>query len=50
VSRIAQDFALEAKGGFSGLETNFLRLPVPLSAVEDDEARGIVDGEITITA
>jgi molecular chaperone DnaK (HSP70) len=50
VSRMAQDFALEAKSGFSGLETNFLRLPVPLSTVEDDEARGIVDEEITITA
>lgn len=49
VSRMVQDFVLEAKSAFSGVETNFLRLPVPLSAVEDDEARGITDGEIMIT-
>ncbi|KAH7383281.1 hypothetical protein BKA66DRAFT_512128 [Pyrenochaeta sp. MPI-SDFR-AT-0127] len=45
-----QDFTLEVKSGFSGSETNYLRLPAPLSAVEDDEARGISDGEITVTA
>ena len=50
LSRMAQDFVLEAKSGFSGIETNFLRLPVPLSSVEDDEDRGIQDGEIMITA
>jgi hypothetical protein len=48
LSRMVQDFVLEAKGGFSGTETNFLRLPVPLSSVADDEARGIQDGEIMI--
>jgi hypothetical protein len=48
LSRMVQDFGLEAKGGFSGIETNFLRLPVPLSSVADDEARGIQDGEIMI--
>ena len=50
LSRMVQDFVLEAKSGFSGIETNFLRLPVPLSSVEDDEDRGIQDGEIMITA
>ncbi|KAI1684350.1 hypothetical protein KJE20_06855 [Pyrenophora tritici-repentis] len=50
LSRMVQDFVLEAKSGFSGVETNFLRLPIPLSSVEDDEARGIQDGEIMITA
>ncbi|KAG9187462.1 hypothetical protein G6011_05333 [Alternaria panax] len=50
LSRMVQDFVLEAKSGFPGTETNFLRLPVPLSSVDDDEARGIQDGEIKITA
>ncbi|KAL6707742.1 hypothetical protein ACN47E_003863 [Coniothyrium glycines] len=49
LGRMVQDFVLEAKSGFSDNETNFLRLPVPLSAIEDDEARGICDGEIEIT-
>jgi molecular chaperone DnaK (HSP70) len=48
LGRIVQDFILEAKTGFSGNETNFLRLPAPLSAIEDDAARGISDGEILI--
>jgi hypothetical protein len=50
LSRMVQDFVFEAKSGFSGNEINFLRLPVPLSSIEDDEARGIQDGEIMITA
>ncbi|CAA9962602.1 hypothetical protein P3342_002299 [Pyrenophora teres f. teres] len=50
LSRMVQDFVLEAKSGFSGFETNFLRLPIPLSSIEDDESRGIQDGEIMITA
>jgi hypothetical protein len=50
LGRMVQDFVLEAKSGFSGGETNFLRLPAPLSAIMDDEARGICDGEIEITA
>ncbi|KAF1911224.1 hypothetical protein BDU57DRAFT_485781 [Ampelomyces quisqualis] len=49
LGRMAQDFVMEAKSGFSGEETNFLRLPTPLSAIEEDEARGICDGEIEIT-
>ncbi|KAI4620108.1 hypothetical protein J4E80_004634 [Alternaria sp. BMP 0032] len=49
LSRMVQDFVMEVKTGFSGHETSFLRLPVPLSSVEDDEARGIQDGEIMIT-
>jgi hypothetical protein len=49
LGRLVQDFTLEAKSGFSGVETNFLRLPAPLNAIENDTARGIIDGEITIT-
>lgn len=49
LGRLVQDFTLEAKSGFSGSETNFLRLPAPLNAIEEDEARGITDGEIVIT-
>ncbi|OAL42715.1 Hsp70 family protein [Pyrenochaeta sp. DS3sAY3a] len=49
LSRMVQDFTLEVKSGFSGLETNFLRLPPPLNAIEEDAARGISDGEIMIT-
>ncbi|RYN41192.1 hypothetical protein AA0112_g2169 [Alternaria arborescens] len=48
-ARMLQDFTLEVKSGFSGSETNHLRLPSPLNSVEEDEARGIYDGEITIT-
>jgi molecular chaperone DnaK (HSP70) len=48
VSRMLQDFIFEAKSGFSGTEINFMRLPAPLSAIIDDEARGIVDGEIMV--
>ncbi|KAH4054949.1 hypothetical protein HBI64_117810 [Parastagonospora nodorum] len=47
-ARMLQDFTLEVKSGFSGTETNYLRLPTPLSAIEDDEVRGISDGEIEI--
>jgi hypothetical protein len=46
---MVQDFTLEAKSGFSGSETNFLRLPAPLNAIEEDVLRGIADGEILIT-
>ncbi|KAK7178147.1 hsp70 protein-like protein [Paraphaeosphaeria sporulosa] len=49
LGRMVQDFILEAKTGFSGKETNFLRLPSPLNAIEEDVARGISDGEILIT-
>ncbi|KAH7408805.1 Hsp70 family protein [Phaeosphaeria sp. MPI-PUGE-AT-0046c] len=49
LGRMVQDFTLEVKTGFSGNETNFLRLPPPLCAIEDDTARGISDGEILIT-
>ncbi|KAH6865782.1 hypothetical protein BKA58DRAFT_413432 [Alternaria rosae] len=48
-ARLLQDFTLEAKSGFSGTETNYLRLPAPLSAIEEDAARGICDGDIMIT-
>ncbi len=49
LGRIVSDFVMEAKTGFSGKEHNFLRLPAPLSGLDDDEARGICDGEIFIT-
>lgn len=49
LGRMVQDFTLEVKSGFSGSETNFLRLPTPLNAIEDDAARGITDGEIFIS-
>jgi molecular chaperone DnaK (HSP70) len=49
-ARMLQNFTLEIKGGFSGTETYTLPLPNPLSAIEDDEERGIEDGEIRITA
>jgi hypothetical protein len=47
-ARLLQSFRYEAKGGFSGTETNFLQLPYPLSAV-DDKSKGIRDGDIEIT-
>lgn len=50
VSRMLQDFIFEAKSGFSGTEISFMRLPAPLSAIVDDETRGIVDGEIMISS
>jgi molecular chaperone DnaK (HSP70) len=49
LNRMVQDFVLEAKSGFSGVETNYLRLPPPLSGLLEDDARGILDGEIKIT-
>lgn len=49
LNRMLQDFVLEAKSGFSGKQTIYMRLPPPLSAIEDDQARGISDGEIVIT-
>lgn len=48
-SRMLQDFNLEAKSGFSGTETYFLRLPPPLSGIEEDGIRGILDGEMELT-
>ncbi|KAH6633342.1 Hsp70 family protein [Boeremia exigua] len=49
-ARMLQNFTLEVKGGFSGTESYTLQLPSPLSAIEDDEVRGIEDGEIRITS
>ena len=48
-ARMVQNFVLEVKSGFSGTENYSLQLPSPLSAIEDDEERGIEDGEIKIT-
>jgi hypothetical protein len=50
VAKLLQDFTMEVKGGFSGTQVNYLLLPNPLSAIDDDEKRGISDGELTITA
>jgi hypothetical protein len=47
-SKLLQTFRLEAKGGFSGDETNYLQLPNPLNGIED-ESRGISDGDIKLT-
>ena len=49
LGRMVQDFTLEAKTRFSGNETNFLRLPAPLNAIEEDTTRGISDGKILVT-
>ncbi|KAJ5062359.1 hypothetical protein J3E72DRAFT_393505 [Bipolaris maydis] len=49
-SKLLQDFTTEVKNGFSGTQSNYLLLPNPLSAIHDDEKRGISDGELRITA
>lgn len=49
-AKLLQDFTLEVKNGFSGTQSNYLFLPNPLSAIHDDEKRGISDGELRITA
>jgi hypothetical protein len=48
-AQMLQDFTLEAKTCFSGDEPYCLRLPAPLSAIEEDESRGILDGELQLT-
>lgn len=40
-ARMIQNFILEVKSGFSGTENYTIQLPSPLSAIEDDEDRGI---------
>jgi hypothetical protein len=50
MGRMVQDFVRECKSGFTGTETNHIRLPPPLSGIGEDDARGIVDGEIVIMA
>jgi hypothetical protein len=49
LSRMVQDFSLTAKSGFSGTEEYYIRLPAPLSGV-DDETRDMCDGEILVKA
>ncbi|KAF2849836.1 Hsp70 family protein [Plenodomus tracheiphilus IPT5] len=49
LGRILTDFIMEAKSGFSGNQHNFLRLPAPLNRLDDDDSRGICDGEIAIS-
>jgi hypothetical protein len=48
-AQMLQDFTLEAKTCFSGDEPYYLRLPAPLSWIEEDESRGILDGELQLT-
>jgi hypothetical protein len=48
-AQMLQDFTLEAKTCFSGDEPYYLRLPAPLSGIEEDESRGIYDGELQLT-
>ncbi|KAF3035359.1 hypothetical protein E8E11_002700 [Didymella keratinophila] len=48
-ARTLQYFLLGVKPGFSGTQNYTIPLPNPLSAIEDDEERGIEDGEIKIT-
>lgn len=49
LARLIQDFML-FKTSFSGEDvTHYLRLPKPLNIMDDDEERGIVDGELLIT-
>jgi molecular chaperone DnaK (HSP70) len=45
LGRMVQDFSLTAKSGFSGTEDYYLRLPAPLSGIDDWE-RGMCDGEL----
>lgn len=49
LARMLQDFTLEAKSGFSGSETSYIRLPNPLSSIDLDESRSIREGEVQIT-
>lgn len=49
LGKMVQEFSLTAKSGFTGSEEYYLRLPAPLSAI-DDEDRGMCDGEIQVTA
>jgi hypothetical protein len=48
-ARMLEHFSSGPKAGFSGTETNVISLPYPLSKIEDDESRGISDGEMRIT-
>ncbi|KAF2657935.1 Hsp70 family protein [Lophiostoma macrostomum CBS 122681] len=48
LGKMLQEFTATAKSGFSGDEDYYLPLPAPLSAIEDDEERGICDGEICV--
>ncbi|KAF3006488.1 hypothetical protein E8E13_004272 [Curvularia kusanoi] len=49
LARMLQDFTLEVKSGFSGTETNHIRLPYPLNSMKSNKARGISEGELRIT-
>jgi hypothetical protein len=49
LGRMVQDFTLTAKSGFSGSEDHYLRLPAPLTVI-DDWGRGMCDGEIHVEA
>lgn len=47
-AQLLQTFNVHFKSGFSGTEKYILQLPPPLNKIDDDEARGIIDGEIDI--
>lgn len=48
LNRMVQNFIVEVKSSFSGRETNWIRLPQPLNAIEEDRSRGIKEGEIEV--
>ncbi|KAF2001874.1 Hsp70 family protein [Amniculicola lignicola CBS 123094] len=45
LAQMVQEFSLMAKSGFSGTEEYYLRLPFPLSGI-DDPMRGMCDGSL----
>lgn len=52
LGRLTQYFNSNIKPGFDGTDKNYSRvlpLPKPLNKLDDDEKRGIFDGELTIT-
>ncbi|KAF2690232.1 hypothetical protein K458DRAFT_459297 [Lentithecium fluviatile CBS 122367] len=49
LSKMIQEFTINAKSGFSGDEEYYLSLPTPWSSIEDED-RGLCDGEIHVKA
>lgn len=47
--KLVQDFIHQVKSVFSGTEKRSLRLPWPLSLIEEDKAAGIRDGDLFMT-
>ncbi|PVI00348.1 Hsp70 family protein [Periconia macrospinosa] len=50
MGKLIQKFTQDAKSGFSGTEEAWLGLPHPLGQIEEDEQRGISEGEIHLTS